>query len=345
MSALVGPLHTASKDRSWRVRHAVAEKFAALQQALGADVARSELVPLFSRLLQDQEAEVRTQAALRLPDFGRDFEPTDRQLILATNIMPLLAELCTDSSQHVRVAVASVLVQLAPLLRADDTNKLLVPLFVRMLKDEQSEVRLNLLSRLDVLQEVIGVDQVATLILPEIVHLAEDAQWRVRLAMVEQTPLLGQSLGQEQFNKILTPICFRWLQDNVYAIRDAAAEHLRQLVVVFGLPWAKTVVLPRVAALGGETAYLARLTALLVLIGVSPLLDAESAAQILPLVLKLSGDKIPNVRFNAARVLEKLGPKIDKAMVKSHVRPCLDKLAADPDNDVKFYTALALAAL
>ncbi len=77
----------------------------------------------------------------------------------------------------------------------------------------------------------------------------------------------------------------------------------------------------------------------------APLLDTESASQILPLVLKLSNDKIPNVRFNAARVLEKLGSKIDKAMVKSHVKPCLDKLMADSDADVKFYSERAVAAL
>jgi serine/threonine-protein phosphatase 2A regulatory subunit A len=343
VATLVAPLHAASKDRSWRVRHAVAEKFGVLQDALGADLSRSELVPLYSRLLQDQEPEVRTQAALRLPEFGRDFDAADRQAILVTNIRPFLEDLCADSSQHVRVAVASVLVALAPLLGRDASLSVLVPLFIKLLKDDQSEVRLNVVGKLDVLQEVIGVDQIAAKVLPEILHLAEDPQWRVRLAMVEQMPLLGQSLGQEQFNKALTPVCIRWLQDSIFAVRDAAAEHLRQLVVVFGSGWTKSTLLPLLKNLGSERAYIGRLSSLLTLTGVASLLDGDGAVSVLPVVLKLADDKVPNVRFSAARVLEKLIPRLDKASVKSSVRPVLDRLAADPDADVKFHAQLAIA--
>jgi hypothetical protein len=46
------------QDRSWRVRHVVAENFVALQQACGLDLARTELATMLVRLLKDQEKEV-----------------------------------------------------------------------------------------------------------------------------------------------------------------------------------------------------------------------------------------------------------------------------------------------
>lgn len=344
LQLLVGPLHMASKDRSWRVRHVVAEKFCEFQEALGADIARAELIPLYSRLLQDQEAEVRTQAVLRLPNVGAEFEASDRQLILTTNILPHIVELCSDSSQHVRVAVASVLVETAPLLGKDGSLEHLVPLFIRLLKDEHSDVRLNVINKLDVLQNVIGVEQVASRVIPEIVLLAEDPQWRVRLAIVEQMPLLGKNLGPERFDSILTPLCFHWLQDNVYAIRESTAEHLRKLVEVFGVEWAKKTVLPQVVALGNEKAYLSRLTSLFVLTGLAEFLDTEAATQhALPVTLKLAADNVANVKFNAARTLHKLIPKLEKGTVTGQVKPCLQSLSADVDLDVKYYSQKALA--
>lgn len=55
---LIGPLHAASKDRSWRVRHVVAERFRELQTACGLDLARTELSTMLVRLMRDQEKEV-----------------------------------------------------------------------------------------------------------------------------------------------------------------------------------------------------------------------------------------------------------------------------------------------
>lgn len=83
-----------------------------------------------------QEAEVRTQAALRLPEVGQNLPEGDRQTILSTNVIPRVSELCADGSVHVRTAVASVLMLLAPVLGQAKSSETLVPLFVRLLKDE-----------------------------------------------------------------------------------------------------------------------------------------------------------------------------------------------------------------
>ena len=60
------PCAEASKDRSWRVRHVLAQKWKELQAALPSSAARADLVQLLGRLLRDGEAEVRTQATAQV---------------------------------------------------------------------------------------------------------------------------------------------------------------------------------------------------------------------------------------------------------------------------------------
>lgn len=70
---------------------------------------------------------------------------------------------------------------------------------------------------------------------------------------------------------------------------------------------------------------------------------------VLPTVLQLKDDTIPNVRFNVAKSLEVLAPilKHDAAtaeLVPSQVAPALQKLSQDTDVDVKWFAEKALLA-
>ncbi|KAI8027903.1 hypothetical protein LOK49_LG02G03984 [Camellia lanceoleosa] len=58
-------------------------------------------------------------------------------------------ELLSDSSQHVRSALASVIMGMAPILGKDATIEQLLPMFLSLLKDEFPDVRLNIISKLD----------------------------------------------------------------------------------------------------------------------------------------------------------------------------------------------------
>ena len=96
ITEILPAVQTAAKDRSWRVRCVVADKWADLQKTLGPDITRAELVPILSRLLQDQEPEVRAQTAGRLPNVGAELAPQDRAAVIATSVLPQVAELCGD---------------------------------------------------------------------------------------------------------------------------------------------------------------------------------------------------------------------------------------------------------
>lgn len=76
----------------------------------------------------------------------------ERDVIIA-RIVPCVRDLCQDSSQHVRAALANQITGLAPLLGKEATTEQLLPLFLHMLKDEFPEVRLNIISKLEQVNE------------------------------------------------------------------------------------------------------------------------------------------------------------------------------------------------
>ena len=149
------------------------------------------------------------------------------------DILVHVKDLVSDSNQHVKSALASVIMGLAPTLGKDLTVKHLLPLFLTQLKDECPEVRLNIISNLDCVNEVIGIQQLSQSLLPAIVELAEDPKWRVRLAIIQYMPLLAGQLGEQFFNRNMNKLCLAWLVDHVFAIREAAVQILKQLTEKF----------------------------------------------------------------------------------------------------------------
>jgi len=71
---------------------------------------------------------------------------------------------------------------------------------------------------------------------------------------------------------------------------------------------------------------------------------AALSSRMLPSILSYSRDPVPNLRFNVAKSLERLAPKIDAAVAAAVVKPALQALTTDPDADVRYYAAKALAA-
>jgi serine/threonine-protein phosphatase 2A regulatory subunit A len=73
--------------------------------------------------------------------------------VVITRIVPFVRDLCQDSSQHVRAALANQITGLAPLLGHGPTIENLLQLFLHLLKDEFPDVRLNIISKLEQVNE------------------------------------------------------------------------------------------------------------------------------------------------------------------------------------------------
>lgn len=339
-------LRSAAEDKSWRVRYMVADKFTDLQKAFGPQITLNHMVLSFQALLKDSEAEVRAAAAAKVRDFCRELPEESQEQTIMRDILVHVKDLVSDANQHVKAALAGVIMGLAPILKKDLTVKHLLPLFLTQLKDDCPEVRLNIISNLDCVNEVIGVQQLSQSLLPAIVELAEDPKWRVRLAIIQYMPLLAGQLGEQFFNRNMNKLCLAWLVDHVYAIREAAVQTLKQLTEKFGWEWTNARVVPRLKSLADEGNYLHRMTSLFIIRVLTETCDANTLiTTFMPTVTDLSNDNVANVRFNSAKTLELIGKKLSPAEIDQYIKPILRTLQKDTDNDVRYFANEAVTAL
>ncbi len=54
--------------------------------------------------------------------------------------------------------------------------------------------------------------------------------------------------------------------------------------------------------------------------------------------------QVPNVKFNVAKIMEKLAGLVNRNVLESTIRPVLLELCEDSDMDVRFYARQALYA-
>merc|ERR1711964_716057 len=187
-------------------------------------------------------------------------------------------------------------------------------------------------------QDVGTARDISKHVIPSIIKLAEDRQWRVRIAIVECVPLLAQTLGPKEFDSTLTKAVMGWLVDHVFAVREATMVVLRTLIDTFDRAWFKKSVVPKLVAVGANRTYLQRLTALMVFGGLAVACGPDIVARdLLPLVLKLGDDPVPNIRFNVAKALSNMAPLLEAGLVSAKIVPVLRKLAGDSDVDVQFF--------
>lgn len=93
-----------------------ATSFFQLQKAVGQEITKTDLVPAFQVLLKDTEAEVRAAAADKVRDFCQNLDVFKQESIIMTDILPYIKELVADPNQHVKSALASVIMGLSPIL-------------------------------------------------------------------------------------------------------------------------------------------------------------------------------------------------------------------------------------
>jgi serine/threonine-protein phosphatase 2A regulatory subunit A len=68
---------------------------------------------------------------------------------------------------------------------------------------------------------------------------------------------------------------------------------------------------------------------------------------VLPSLITLSKDAVPNIRFNVAKAMEVIVPTLKKTkqagLVGEIIKPALTKMAEDTDPDVRYYAGKALS--
>lgn len=332
-------------DKAWRVRWTLANKLHELCAALGQEASYNSLGSVYESLLNDMEAEVRAAAASHVHKISRIINKD----FFVQRIIPTVKHLASDVSEYVRASLASSIIEVTSVLGKEGTVDHILPLLLLLLRDENSEVRLNIISNLGNINNIIGVELLSQSLIPAIIQLSEDAKWRVRLAIIEHIPVLAAQVGKHFFNDKLSMLCMGWLGDEVYSIRRAAAENLLKLTELFGEEWTKEIVLPRLEILHSNSNYLHRVTSLYGMQVLCKVIAPSVSNQtILPLLLALSQDPVPNVRFITATTMATLHQSISKVNPSgaSEIKSILNSLASnDKDGDVRYYALEALQCL
>ena len=86
---------------------------------MGPEIIKNDLVNVYCSLLKDPEAEVRAAAASKLKDFCHNLPAATREQIIMSQILPCVKEMVGDMNQHVKSALASVIMGLSPILGKD----------------------------------------------------------------------------------------------------------------------------------------------------------------------------------------------------------------------------------
>ena len=153
----------------------------------------------------------------------------------------------------------------------------------------------------------------------------------------------------EFFDKELLPVFLTMLTDPVNAVRMAATRCLTPLTAVLGAEWVASRLEPKLSSLyhAEGCSYLTRITVLYAardaLLGGSEGGASGSSSSLVPLLLGALSDPVSNVRFIAASVLGEAAKHVPRSLLEATIRPALSSLLAkDTDNDVKFFSALAL---
>ena len=109
-----------------------------------------------------------------------------------------------------------------------------------------------------------------------------------------------------------------WLNDKVYSIRMAAITNLKELTKLFGSQWAEKNVVPTLKTLLSEINYLHRLTVVFAISELASVVSADMVRRCLvPLLVQMSKDKIPNVRMNVSKSILAMRTLIKNNQTKS----------------------------
>jgi serine/threonine-protein phosphatase 2A regulatory subunit A len=332
-------LITCSNDPAWRVRYMVANFYHNLVSVLGG-VVTPEILKGYISLLKDIEPEVRSAATNSISGIS-SLLTTESVL---ENILPCVQALVTDESQFVRASLAKNIGGLSPILGPENTSNHLLELYLTLLRDDFSEVRLNLLSHLSNMTDIMRNNRISNTLLHALDQLISDNNWRTRLAAVEHLSVIASEMGIELFQQTnLANICFSLLGDKVFAIRNAGIENLISISGVFGISWAKENIIPKIKELAKHNNYIYRLTTLISISKLAHLFKGEDVVSLLiPILADLSGDKVPNIRFNVCKTLDTICSILNGDIKNTNILPILIILQKDSDKDVRRFAESAI---
>ncbi|EDQ91727.1 uncharacterized protein MONBRDRAFT_14476, partial [Monosiga brevicollis MX1] len=361
------------RDNTPMVRRAAATYLKEMLKCCSAATALEQLRPLFSQFMEDAQDSVRLLAVGLLPELARSLPASQH----ATIIVQSCVKSFKDDSWRVRYMLADVITELQSVLSSELSDQHLLPAFVNLLNDSEPEVRTCAARQVHAFSLHLGttnrVNNVLKHILPSVERLVSDESDYCRAAIATVIMGLSSIVGKDYTIELLLPQFLALLKDShaavrsyvcvcvcvyvcrvaylnhwssvVYAVRRAAIDCLCKLTKEFGSQWCSKAIMGPLKELAQDSHFSHRLTSLFACADLSGVCEPVVCKEkILPMVLPLAADKIPNIRINVAKTLETLLTSMgsDASTVDAAMRPTLEKLVADQDVDVRYFADRAL---
>ncbi|GAA5802111.1 hypothetical protein HPULCUR_007572 [Helicostylum pulchrum] len=333
-------LHKLSVDSCWRVRYVLAHKYTSLLDLVKDQAVKDQFIIPFQKLMTDTEGEVRDSTIFQLVKLSSCLN--QEQII--QYIVPFLESFVNNEDKETRDAISTEIIGISALIGNEGTTHCLLPLFLKLLLDQDPQVKLNMISNLDVIVQAFGSNNLSQHVIPAISSLSKDKDWRTRLTMIELTSFITDLMGKKFFHQQLWNMYIAWLNDPVFSIRKAASINLKSLTGLLGPKFVKQTLLDCLIEMSVQDHHKTRITALFALTSIAEVLSAQDTIEcILPTLLTLAKDAVPNIRFNVAKSLETLTGQLKKTPIyKTKVKPVLESLAKDEDHDVLFFAKRAI---
>jgi serine/threonine-protein phosphatase 2A regulatory subunit A len=328
-----------SEDESWRVRLMLAKNIEGILELINLiqknyPEIKTIILKAFLKLLQDNEGEVRSMACSKLDDVGEALCKEDN----FDKILSCLKNLKSDSLNYVRSSLASNVLSLAPIIGAKKTNEYIFPVFQELIKDEDHDIRMVIIKNLDKLNEVVNIDNFVQGIIPSLIEISDNNNWRVRNQVQEIVPVFARIVNKKLFLESIMPICIKWLTDPVYAIRQNACKIMKRLYDIFKGEDFEKKLLSKISPMSKSESYLIRITVVML---IREFLVDEFELDFLekklfPYIVKLSDDKIPNVRQACSVVIKKLMRLSKNKDVVKECKSIVEELKRDKDLEVVY---------
>jgi serine/threonine-protein phosphatase 2A regulatory subunit A len=328
-----------SEDESWRVRLMLSKYIEEIIELINkiqnnTPQMKNVILKAYIKLLQDVEGEVRSMACQKLDDVS-EFLCKEENF---DQILSCLKNLKSDNLAYVRSSLASNILSIAPIIGAKKTNEFIFPIFLDLIKDEDHDIRMVIIKNLDKLNEVINIDNFVQGIIPSLIEISDNNNWRVRNQVQEIVPVLARIVNKKLFLENIMPICIKWLTDPVYAIRQSTCKIIKRIYDIFKGEEFEKKLLNKISPMAKSDSYLIRITVVMV---IQEFLVDEFELDFLekklfPYIIKLSGDKIPNVRQVCSVVVKKLVRLSKNKDVVKECKSIIEELEKDKDLEVVY---------
>ncbi len=195
-------------------------------------------------------------------------------------------------------------------------------------------------------------------VLSQVLELAKNEDWRIRKTVILLTATVAKTTGLDYFKGNVQVHVMDGFEDQISDVRCSSVAVLPKLVAVLGMEWLATDIMPKLVQMfstistpnpmspSSNSSYLLRITVVSAIGNIaSEQLDSTVAAGAGDLLARAARDQTPNVRFNAALALTKFGAVSSDQLTSTKIKPALQEMLSDADQDCASYAQACLAKL